>query len=190
MILRENWPLHIKAVGSLTIIAYGLDGSVLWTRTVQDMGPNRIVTVGRQMMSRLLGGVPGAPITIELPSSTTVNVSGVGDLLVERMLWGSGGHNPSSGDPLEVSHSDEGLDVPSPSLSAGKSVTVSYPGTPPGDKSIEFTAEIDYSEANGETISEEAIFNDDLNLMFARKNFEPIVKASTFRLEFKHRIIF
>ena len=143
-------------------------------------------------MSRLLGGNPSA--TIQTNGGRTVNISGVGDLFISTMVWGSGGHNPTSGTPLVVSPTEETIAVPLTGLPNGKPVTVNYPGTPPGDKSIEFIAEIDFSEANGENISEEGLFNQlygtTNELMFAKKNFSPILKNNSFRLEFRHRIIF
>jgi len=178
-----------KVTGTLIIIAYARDGSVLWRR---DEGENLVVTTGRQMMSRLLGGNPSA--TIQTNGGRTVNISGVGDLFVTTMVFGSGGHNPTSGTPLVVSPSEETISVPLTSLPSGKPVSVNYPGTPPGDKSIEFIANVDFSEANGETFSEEGLFNalfgTSNELMFAKKNFAPITKNNSFRLEFRHRIIF
>ena len=177
-----------EILSRVEITAIDRDGNVLWVR---DEGRNKLVNTGRQMMSRLLGGSPGT--TIVTPTRT-VTIGGIGDVYVKKMQFGSGGHNPATSAALGVSPSDEYLNAPL--TLAPKDVTVSYPGTPPGDKSIEFLATIDYAEANGDSISEFGLFTrliatDVPNaLMFAKKNFgPPIVKNASFKLEFRHRII-
>ena len=186
MLFIDRYP-DIKS--SVTIIAYGLDGKILWIR---EEGRNKLVTTGRQMLSRLLGGMPAAG-TIQTPTRT-VSIAGPSELFVEYIKWGSGGHNPLTNAALGVSPSEEDLSAPLASLAAKTVYAVNYPGTPPSDKTIEFVGRIDYTEANGETISEFGLFNNLVgtanSLMFAKKNFgPPIAKDASFRLEFKHRII-
>lgn len=192
MVFTDRYPFE-EMMGIVDIIAYDRDNNILWTREV---GRNKIVTTGRQMMSRLLGGVPVFPTNIVTPTRT-IAIAGVADLFIEYMQWGSGGHNPASpATALGVSPSDEALAVPLVTLAAKPFYAVNYPGTPPSDKTIEFVGRIDYAEANGESISEFGIFNRIIStipanaLMFAKKNLAPaIVKNSSFRLEFKHRTI-
>lgn len=176
----------------VVIIAYDRQNRILWER---HEGPNKLVTTGRQLLSRLLGGLPGVyPQTLATALRPSVTLGGPADLFVEYMRWGSGGHNPATNAALGVSPSEESLSAPLASFAAQTVYAVNYPGASPGDKTIEFVGRIDYSEANGETISEFGIFNRQVatvnELMFAKKNFgPPIVKDSSFRLEFKHRII-
>ena len=191
MLFIDKYPFD-KIRTFCKILAYDRCNNLIWTLPV---GANKIVTTGRQLLSRLLGGLPGGATTMQT-ATRTVNIGGVADLYVEYMQFGSGGHNPVTSAALGVSPSDESLNVPLTSIPA-KPVTVSYPGTPPGDKAIEFTAGIDYAEANGDTLSEFGLFTRSIisspsdALMFAKKNHAPpIVKDASFRLEYKHRIIF
>jgi hypothetical protein len=188
MLFVDKYP---KIKSDVIIIAYDRNDCVLWVR---HEGENKLVTTGRQLLSRLLGGLPGLyPQTIQT-ATRTVSLGGPADLFIEYMRWGSGGHNPVTNAALGVSPSEESLAAPLASLAAKTVYAVNYPGTPPSDKTIEFVGRIDYSEANGETISEFGLFNRLVatanSLMFAKKNFgPPIVKDASFRLEFKHRII-
>lgn len=190
MKFTDRYPID-EITSNVTIIAYDRQGRILWVR---DEGRNKLVTTGRQMMSRLLGGLPGILPQTLLTATRTVSLGGVADLFIEYMKWGSGGHNPSTLAALGVSPSDEDLAAPLASLAAKTLYAVNYPGATPSDKTIEFVGRIDFSEANGETISEFGLFNRLVgtanSLMFAKKNFgPPIVKDASFRLEFKHRII-
>ncbi len=132
---------------------------------------NLLVNIGLQVFSRVLGGNAGAP---------TINGSTFGDitdLTVVKMLLGN---NPSPVTPAITQTTGVSSPIYEPLLA------VSYPT----DYSIRFTGIIPTTEANGQTITEEALYLKN-SLVFAKRVLSPGEdKTSAFALQFDHEFVF
>lgn len=154
---------------------------------------NLVVNLARQIMSRMLPGAVQDPTpadpTITLydtthPSYPTATITNVDELFITKMMWGTGGHDPlDPSQPIAPTVDDEQLAVVLTSP-AFKAVVVDYPTT----TSVRFTASLDQSEANGETISEVGLFTNQHTLLFSRKTFGILTKSSDFSFEFRYTI--
>lgn len=155
-------------------------GSVL-DKVIEDN--NLVVTMARKLMSRLISGAAnGATIT---KNNNPIAITNPANLFITRMKWGTGGHDiliPTN--PLTPSVNDEDLAVSIVSP-ASKLCAIDYPTT----TSIRFTASLEQNEANGNGLSEEGLFSDDLQFLFARKTFGLLSKTSDFSFTFAHTIL-
>lgn len=132
---------------------------------------NLLVNIGLQVFSRIIGGNAGAP---------TINGSTFGeiaDITVVQMLLGN---NPAPVTPA-VNHT------------YGVTATIYEPAlivTYPTDYSVRFTGIVPTTEANGETITEEALYLKN-GMVFAKRVMTPgVAKTSSFALQFDHEFLF
>ena len=121
------------------------------------------------------------------------------DKFVQQMKWGTGGETaPGVARVPVVSETD--LDTPiadpaPPPIHLMRSTTYAL-GAPLPTTEVTFTAELDYGDANGNTINEEGLFNgeelgvDLLPKMWAIKCFPGLNKTVEWRFVFSHTIIF
>lgn len=166
--------------------------------------PNLVVRLARKMMSRLVAGCvvkAGETCLIEDVDGTDYDVaSNPGDLYINRMKFGSGGHNPSSTPPglaVPPTPSDIELNTGPIEISSGvyhKTPDITYPNS----MSVQFYAKLEGTEANGGTtgvqpISEEVLMNNDAvagPFVFARTTFNQLLKSSDLSFAFTHTILF
>jgi len=160
-----------------------------------DLGENLVVNLARDIMSRMLSGsvqdpTPAWPkVTLtnaSHPSYPEAEIDDPNDLFITQMRWGTGGHDPlNPATPIPPTSSDEHLLNPlvDPLF---KSVIVDYPAV----FQVRFSATLEQSEANGETISEVGLFTNQHELLFSRKTFGILTKSSDFSFEFRYTIIF
>ena len=150
-----------------------------------DLGENLIVTVARKIMRAMISGaVPDSGATS--PSVDGNVITNVSELFITNMRWGTAGHDPGNPtEPINPTLADTDLSAPLSSPTQ-KAVTVDYPT----DQSVQFTAALDQTEANGEGLSEMGLFTNTHDLMFARKNFGLLTKTSDFTFEWRYIIDF
>jgi hypothetical protein len=138
---------------------------------------NLLVNIGLQVFSRMLGGNVGAP-TID-----GLTFGSISDLVVSKMRLG---RTPTPQTPAPDHTFGVETVVYEPLL------IVSYP-TP---YSVRFTGILPTTEANGDTITEEALYlkkngGDGNPLVFAKRLISPgIVKTSSAALQFDHEFTF
>lgn len=156
---------------------------------------NLVVNLARRIMRTVSPGAAPTPApadpTIVLydpthPSYPSVTITDPAQIFITKMMWGTGGHVPATPSiPIDPLPTDEQLAQPI-SSPAYKAVTYEYPDP----YQTRYTATLEQSEANGETISEVGLFTDLYTLMFARKTFGILTKSVDFAFEFRYTIVF
>lgn len=159
---------------------------------------NLVVNLARAIMSRQMpgaakwddSGTPTDPaITLtntSHPSYPQAVITDVSEIFITKMKFGTGGHEPLN-PSVAIPPTPEDENLASPLTDpAFKPVDVDYPD----NNTVRYTAVLEQSEANGETISEIGLFTDSHDLLFCRKTFGILTKSSDFAFEMRYSILF